>query len=171
MRNSPSDWLVIQNDGVILVARNQVTNELFSGTPQAFRSRFTTVVELRQLFIGSDRRLYDETMSLVDVVEVTGFSTVSVSTSAAVTLKAGPCFLKSFTVIAKGISPLLDLWNNTSASGEKLIPQLNGSTPVGDFPALNIGETYTWDEPLFCSNGLQVLIGGTGTTTIQFQVK
>jgi hypothetical protein len=99
------------------------------------------------------------------------YGTVTASTSAGQTLKSGPGYLKSFTVIAKGTSPTLQVWDNTTASGTVLVPQLNGTTAVGDFPALNIGETYVWDEPLFFSNGAHIVIGGTGTTTIQFQVK
>lgn len=99
------------------------------------------------------------------------FGTGQVTNAGAITLKSGPGFIKSFTVIAKGTSPTLSLYNNTTGTGEILIPALNGTTPVGDFPALNMGETYVWSEPLYFGVGLHVIIGGTGTTTIQFQYK
>lgn len=106
--------------------------------------------------------------SWIDMVK-TPFGTTTVSTTAANTLKVGPGKLKSFTVLAKGTTPTLQIFDNTTNSGTKLIPDLNGTSAVGDFPALDIGETYVWTEPLIFSNGCTVVIGGTGTTTIQFQ--
>ena len=47
-------------------------------------------------------------------------------------------------------------------------PGLDGMDLV---PDVTSGQSYTWDEPLYFANGAHIVIGGTGTTTVAFQVR
>lgn len=115
-----------------------------------------------------------DTLSSAEIIalkaQLLPFGTVTISTGAGQTLKSGPGYLKSFTVLAKGTGPTMSGWDNTANSGTPLFPNL-GVAAVGLFPALDIGQSYTWDEPLYFANGAHIVIGGTGTTTVAFQVR
>lgn len=88
----------------------------------------------------------------------------SQSTSAGATIKSGAGALYGYICTALGTTPTIDFYDNTTASGTKLVPQNTGSA-VGNFPAIVVGSMVMLTHPIPFTTGLHCVIGGTGTTT------
>jgi hypothetical protein len=88
---------------------------------------------------------------------------VQASTSAGQTIKSGQGILYGVKVVAVGTTPTIAIYDNTSATGTKLM----------DIPAAQITANATLDfggAGVLFATGCHIVIGGTGTTTVNVMV-
>lgn len=124
----------------------------------------TDRTKVQEVFVNSDGQLSIQLLSgeLQNYNRLAGGAIAGytqVSTSAGQTIKSGTGLLYGIHVVAVGTSPTITIYDNTTAAGVVLM-----QIPTASIVA---GATITFSGiGMATSNGIHVVVGGTGTTTV-----